>query len=51
MYYFTEYRRREEIALHDDAKDVSVKTGRTGAFVKKCVEDGAAEIKAKGDKA
>jgi hypothetical protein len=39
------------LSYADDPKDVGVKTrADLVAFVTKCVEDGAAEIKAKGDK-
>ncbi len=51
MYYFTDTAAGKKSRYTDDAKDVSVKTrAELVAFVKKCVEDGAAEIKAKGDK-
>jgi len=51
MYYFTDTAAGKKSRYADDAKDVSVKTrAELVAFVKKCVEDGAAEIKAKGDK-
>lgn len=51
MYYFTDIAQGKKPRYADDPKDVSVKTrAELVAFVKKCVEDGAAEIKAKGDK-
>jgi hypothetical protein len=51
MYYFTDTAAGKKPRYADDPKDVSVKTrAELVAFVKKCVEDGAAEIKAKGDK-
>jgi hypothetical protein len=51
MYYFTDIAAGKKPRYADDPKDVSVKTrAELVAFVKKCVEDGAAEIKAKGDK-
>ena len=51
MYYFTDSAQGKKPRYADDPKDVSVKTrAELVAFVKKCVEDGAAEIKAKGDK-
>jgi len=51
MYYFTDTAQGKKSRYTDDAKDVSVKTrAELVAFVKKCVEDGAAEIKTKGDK-
>jgi hypothetical protein len=51
MYYFTDTAQGKKPRYADDPKDVNVKTrAELVAFVKKCVEDGAAEIKAKGDK-
>jgi hypothetical protein len=51
MYYFTDIANGKKPRYADDPKDVSVKTREElVAFVKKCVEDGAATIKAKGDK-
>ena len=51
MYYFTDLAQGKKPRYEDDPKNVSVKTrAELVAFVKKCVEDGAAEIKAKGDK-
>ena len=51
MYFFTDTAMGKKPRYADDPKDVSVKTrAELVAFVKKCVEDGAAEIKAKGDK-
>src|SRR5258708_5548944 len=51
MSYFTDTAAGKKSRYADDPKDVSVKTrAELVAFVKKCVEDGAAEIKAKGDK-
>jgi hypothetical protein len=51
MYYFTDIAQGKKPRYADDPKDDSVKTrAELVAFVKKCVEDGAAEIKAKGDK-
>jgi DinB family protein len=51
MYYFTDPAAGKKPRYADDPKDVSVKTrAELVAFVKKCVEDGAATIKAKGDK-
>lgn len=51
MYYFTDLAQGKKPRYADDPKDDNVKTrAELVAFVKKCVEDGAAEIKAKGDK-
>ena len=57
MYFFTDPAAGKKPRYTDDViadrlpKDVSVKTrAELVAFVKKCVEDGAAAIKAKGDK-
>ena len=51
MYYFTDFANGKKPRYADDPKDVKI-TNRAElvAFVKKCVEDGAATIKAKGDK-
>ena len=51
MYYFTDTAMGKKPHYADDPKVLNIK-GRAElvAFVKKCVEDGAAEIKAKGDK-
>ncbi len=51
MYYFTDSANGKKPRYADDPKDVKI-TNRAElvAFVKKCVEDGAATIKAKGDK-
>ena len=54
MYFFTDTaagKKPRPSSYASDPKDVSVTTrAELVAFVKKCVEDGAAEIKAKGDK-
>jgi hypothetical protein len=51
MYYFTDIAQGKKPRYADDPKDISIKNrADLVAFVKKCVEDGAAEIKAKGDK-
>ncbi len=54
MYFFTDTaagKKPRPASFADDPKDVGVKTrAELVAFVTKCVEDGAAEIKAKGDK-
>ena len=54
MYFFTDTaagKKPRPSSYADDPKDVGVKTrAELVAFVTKCVEDGAAEIKAKGDK-
>ena len=54
MYFFTDTaagKKPRALSYADDPKDVGVKTrADLVAFVTKCVEDGAAEIKAKGDK-
>jgi hypothetical protein len=54
MYFFTDTsagRKPRPLSYFDDPKDVGVKTrADLVAFVTKCVEEGAAEIKAKGDK-
>ncbi|HUL33203.1 MAG TPA: DinB family protein [Candidatus Eisenbacteria bacterium] len=51
MYYFTDTANGKKPQYADDPKDLKI-TNRAelAAFVKKCVEDGAATIKAKGDK-
>jgi len=51
MYYFTDPAQGKKARYADDPKDLKI-TNRAElvAFVKKCVEDGAAQIKAKGDK-
>ncbi len=51
MYYFTDPVEGKKPRYADDPKRDDLKTkAQVVAFVKKCVEDGAAEIKAKGDK-
>jgi methionine salvage enolase-phosphatase E1 len=54
MYFFTDTaagKKPRPSSYADDTKDIGVKTrAELVAFVTKCVEDGAAEIKAKGDK-
>jgi len=51
MYYFTDTAAGKKPRYADDPKDVNIKNrADLLSFVKKCVEDGAAEIKAKGDK-
>lgn len=51
MYYFTDPAQRQKPRYPDDPKRDTLKTkAEIVAFVKKCVEDGAAIIKAKGDK-
>jgi hypothetical protein len=51
MYYFTDPAEGKKQRYPDDPKRDDLKTkAQVVAFVKKCVEDGAAEIKAKGDK-
>lgn len=54
MYFFTDTsagKKPRQLSYANDAKDAGVKTrADLVAFVTKCVEDGAAEIKAKGDK-
>jgi hypothetical protein len=50
MYYFTDYAEGRKPRYSDDPKRDELRTkAQVAAFVKKCVEDGAAEIKAKGD--
>jgi uncharacterized damage-inducible protein DinB len=51
MYYFTDAAAGNKPRYPDDPKRDDLKTkAQVVAFVKKCVADGAAEIKAKGDK-
>jgi uncharacterized damage-inducible protein DinB len=51
MYYFTDVAQGQKPRYPDDPKRDDLKTkAQVVAFVKKCVEDGAALIKAKGDK-
>lgn len=51
MYYFTDPAMGKKPRYPDDPKDVKISNrAELVAFVKKCVEDGAAAIKAKGDK-
>jgi uncharacterized damage-inducible protein DinB len=51
MYYFTDVAAGNKPRYAEDPKRDSLKTkAQVAAFVKKCVEDGAAAIKAKGDK-
>lgn len=51
MYYFTDPADGKKPRYPDDPKRDELKTkAQIVAFVKKCVADGAAEIKAKGDK-
>jgi hypothetical protein len=51
MYYFTDPAESKKPRYPDDPKRDDLKSkAQIVAFVKKCVEDGAAEIKAKGDK-
>jgi DinB superfamily len=51
MYYFTDPAQGQKPRYPDDPKRDSLKTkAEIVAFVKKCVEDGAAVIKSKGDK-
>ena len=51
MYYFTDPAQGQKPRYPDDPKRDNLKTkAEIVAFVKKCVEDGAAVIKAKGDK-
>jgi uncharacterized damage-inducible protein DinB len=50
MYYFTDVADGKKPRYPDDPKREELKTkAQVVAFVKKCVADGAAEIKAKGD--
>ena len=51
MYYFTDVAQGQKPRYPDDPKRDDLKTkAQVVAFVKKCVEDGAAAVKAKGDK-
>jgi DinB superfamily len=51
MYYFTDTAQGQKPRYPDDPKRDNLKTkADVVAFVKKCVEDGAATIKSKGDK-
>jgi uncharacterized damage-inducible protein DinB len=51
MYYFTDPAEGKKPRYADDPKRSEMKTkAQVVAFVKKCIDDGAAEIKAKGDK-
>src|SRR5467141_1079620 len=51
MYYFTDPAQGQKPRYSDDPKREGLRTkAEVVAFVKKCVEDGAAVIKAKGDK-
>ena len=51
MYYFTDVANGKKPRYSDDPKRDDLKTkAQIVAFVKKCVEDGSAAIKAKGDK-
>ena len=51
MYFFTDTAEGKKARYGDDPKRDELKTkAQVVAFVKKCVEDGAAVIKAKGDK-
>ena len=51
MYYFTDTAQGQKPRYPDDPQRDDLKTkAQVVAFVKKCVEDGAAAIKAKGDK-
>src|SRR6202140_972791 len=51
MYYFTDVAQGQKPRYPDDPKRDDLKTkAQVVAYVKKCVEDGAALIKAKGDK-
>jgi hypothetical protein len=51
MYYFTDPAQGQKPRYPDDPKRDELKTkAQVVAFVKKCVEDGAAVIKTKGDK-
>jgi len=51
MYYFTDVAQGQKVRYGEDPKRDELKTkAQVVAFVKKCVEDGAAVIKAKGDK-
>jgi len=51
MYYFTDFAIGQKPRYPDDPKDENLKNkAQIVAFVKKCVADGADEIKTKGDK-
>src|SRR5260221_10691825 len=51
MYYFTDFALGQKPRYPDDPKRDDLKTkAQIVAFVKKCVQDGADAIKAKGDK-
>ena len=51
MYYFTDPAQGQKPRYPDDPNADNLKTkAQIAAFVKKCVEDGAALIKSKGDK-
>ena len=51
MYYFTDFALGQKPRYSDDPKRDDLKTkAQIVAFVKKCVQDGADVIKAKGDK-
>jgi DinB superfamily len=51
MYYFTDPAQGQKVRFGDDPKRDELKTkAQVVAFVKKCVQDGADLIKAKGDK-
>jgi hypothetical protein len=51
MYYFTDFALGQKPRYADDPKRDDLKTkAQIVAFVKKCVQDGADAIKAKGDK-
>lgn len=51
MYYFTDIANGKKPRYSEDLKELKITNrGELVAFVKKCVEDGAATIKAKGDK-
>ena len=50
MYYFTDGVEGKKARYGDDMKDAPKTRAELVAFVKKCVEDGANVIKAKGDK-
>jgi hypothetical protein len=50
MYYFTDVAQKQKVRYGEDPKRDELKTkAQVVAFVKKCVEDGANVIKAKGD--
>jgi uncharacterized damage-inducible protein DinB len=51
MYYFTDVAQNQKPRYPEDPKGENLKSkAQIAAFVKKCVEDGAAVIKSKGDK-